>query len=96
MGSVGVDEVSEDELDDDAGTEELGSLPAGSWDRVVRIWGLDAELLKAAELGGRDAVVRLLAKHKAFLVDSRGMPIWPARAGPRPGKLVQGELGLAL
>jgi len=91
MGSVGADEISEDQLDDDAGTEELGSLPADCWDRVVRIWGLDVDLLKAAELGGCDAVVRLLARHKAFLVDARGMPIWPSRAGPRK-RYVQAEL----
>jgi hypothetical protein len=91
MAEVGISEPSEDELAEEPGSEELGSLPADCWDRVVRIWGLDAELLKAAELGGRDAVVRLLAKHKAFLIDSRGMPIWPSRAGPR-ARYVQVEL----
>lgn len=91
MAGVGVGEPSEDELAEESECEELGSLPADCWDRVVRIWGLDADLLKAAETGGCDAVVRLLARHKAFLVDARGMPIWPSRAGPRK-RYVQAEL----
>jgi Replication protein len=96
MATADIPKVSEDELAEELGAEDIGRLPADCWDRVAHVSGLEDELLKAAELGGQDAVIRLLAKHKAFLVDSRGMPIWPARAGPRPGKLVQGELELAL
>jgi hypothetical protein len=97
MGTVGIGEVSEDD-DEDQGeeVEDVGRIPAECWDRVVRIWGLDGELLKAVELGGRDAVIRLLGEHKAWLVDARGMPIWPARAGPPPARAIQGELELAL
>jgi hypothetical protein len=106
MASVGVGEPSEDELAEEPECEELGSLPSHVWDRVVRIWGLDAELLKAAETGGRDAVVRLLAKHKAWLVNDRGVPLYPSgipldgRGFParraKPSVLAQDELGLAL
>jgi len=87
---TGVD-LSENKLAEESECEELGSLPAACWDRVVRIWGLDADLLRAAEIGGCDAVVRLLARHKAFIVDSRGMPVWPSRAGPCQ-RYVQAEL----
>jgi hypothetical protein len=98
MATVGVEEPSEDDLADDTAdvgeVEELGYLPAEVWERVARKhkWGLAAEVLTAAELGGVDAVVRLLARHKEFLVDSRDMPIWPSRAGPRKAGYVQMEL----
>jgi hypothetical protein len=98
MASVGVDEPSEDEMADDAGdgeSAELGRIPAVIWDRVCRTRGLDAELLKAAETGGQEAVVRLLSLHKAFMVDARGDPVWPFPAPRRKPSYVQPRLELA-
>jgi hypothetical protein len=91
MATADIPEVSEDELAEEVGPEDIGRVPADCWDRVSHVPGFESELLKTAELGGRDAVVRLLAKHKAWLVDARGMPIWPSRAGPR-ARYVQAEL----
>jgi hypothetical protein len=96
MATADIPEVSEDELAEEVGAEDMGRVPADCWDRVAHVHGLEAELLKTAELGGQDAVIRLLAKHKAWLVDAQGAPIWPAYARPPRPRPVQGELELVL
>jgi hypothetical protein len=85
LGSVGVEEISEEELAEDPGGDEMGRLTADSWDRIVRTWWLDAEVLKAAETGGLDAVSVLLARYGEYLVTATGEIIRPPGVSPPPG-----------